>query len=389
MADGRIRGMDGVRQSPATLATDLRALGLMRGSLVMVHASLRAIGPVESGADGVIDAIRDVLGEAGTMMMVLGAHDDRAWVNQRPEVERVGLLAGADPFDAQVTPADREVGALAEVFRQRPETLVSEHPEGRFAAAGPLAPSLLSDVPWHDYFGPGSPLQRLLSHEGKVLRLGADTDTVTALHYAEYRSSVEPKKRVRRHRLVTTTDGPHVRVVDSLDDDLGIVEYDGDYFADILRDYLATGRASRGTVGRASSELLDGADAVAYGVRWMDEKLAGASGEGTAAALTARLDDDLLDARRRRDAPRVAALRALKSALANAEAVPVGERPYELVEGSADVPRRALTPFDVSAIVNAEIAERRRALDEYRGLGLDTTSLEAELSTLERYRRSA
>jgi len=48
-----------------------------------------------------------------------------------------------------------------------------------------------------------------------------------------------------------------------------------------------------------------------------------------------------------------------------------------------------LRPSDISAVVHAEIAERRRAIDEYRGLGLDTTSLDAELSALGRYRRSA
>lgn len=42
----------------------------------------------------------------------------------------------------------------------------------------------------------------------------------------------------------------------------------------ILRDYLATGRASTGVVGGACSELIEAADVVEFGVAWMGERLA-------------------------------------------------------------------------------------------------------------------
>lgn len=266
--------MDAGPPTVTTLAADLRALGIRPGATVMVHASLRAVGPVDGGADSVVDAIRSALGPDGTMLMLLGARDDWSWVNERPEAERASLLRDAEPFDARVTPADPDVGVLAEVFRCRPETIVSHHPEGRFAGAGPAAAALLADVPWDDYFGPRSPIERLIERDGVILRLGADLDTVTALHHAEYRCSIEPKRRVRRHRLVATPDGPAVRVIECLDDEHGIVDYPGgDYFTDILRDYLAAGRARQGRVGGARSELIEAADIVAFGTRWMDEHL--------------------------------------------------------------------------------------------------------------------
>ena len=102
----------------------------------MVHASLRAIGPVEDGAAGVVRALDAAVGAAGTLMMVLGADDPWAWVNERPEAERAALLASAEPFDPLATPAEADVGALAEVFRTTSGTLVSNHPEGRFGARG-------------------------------------------------------------------------------------------------------------------------------------------------------------------------------------------------------------------------------------------------------------
>lgn len=383
--------MDAPPRTIGQIAADLRTLGLADGAFVMVHASLRAVGPVVGGADGLIDAIREVIGRGGTMLMVLGARDDHAWVNARPEAERVALLAGAEPFDARTTPSAADVGTLAEIFRRRPEVVVSDHPEARFAAAGPLAHELLDEVPWDDYFGPGSPLERLVDEGGLVLRLGADLNTVTALHHAEYRCGVKPRRRVRRHRLVLADGGgTEVRVVECLDDEEGIVDYPGeDYFADLLRDYLASGRARSGVVGRARSELLDAADLVAFGVRWMDRHLAPRAWSVDPRAIAACLDRDLLVARKQSRAATVAAIRSLKSALANAEAVPLADDRYRVVRGRADVPRRELGLADIDAVIAAEIDDRQRALAEYARLGQPTADLAEELEVLRRYRRQA
>ncbi len=260
--------------APAQLVDDLRSLGLAEGDTVMVHASLRRVGPVEGGAEGLLAAIEAVVGPGGTILMVLGAADPMAWVNDRPEHERAALLAGSEPFDHLTTPADPDVGALAELFRVRPGTLVSDHPEGRFAAAGRLARDLTEDIPWDDYFGPGSPLDRLVAARGKVLRLGADPGTVTLIHYPEYLDDLATKRRVRRYRRVREATGPELRIVDSLDDSNGIVDVEGeDYFETILAAYLATGRASTGRVRDAASELIDAADLVAFAVDWMAEHL--------------------------------------------------------------------------------------------------------------------
>jgi len=258
----------------ADLVAELRALGVEPGNVVMVHASLRAVGPVDGGADGLLSALDDAVGPNGTLLMTLGALDEWAWVNERPEAERAALLVGSPPFDALRTPADPDVGVLAERFRQQPGTVVSDHPEGRFGARGALAEELVRDVPWHDYYGRGSPLERLVERRGRVLRLGADPDTVTLLHHAEHLAPVPDKRRVRRHRLVLGPSGPVVRVVNSLDDGDGIVERPGeDYFITVLQAYLALGRAAVGRVGDARSELIDAADLVEFATTWMADHL--------------------------------------------------------------------------------------------------------------------
>ncbi len=183
------------------------------------------------------------------------------------------MLLGSPVFDPLTAPADPDVGVLAEVFRTTPGTVVSDHPEGRFGARGRLAEELMSDVPWDDYYGPGSPLDRFVQHGGRVLRLGADIDTVTLLHWAESLAPITGKRRVRRHRLVIGADGrPEVRVVDTLDDSDGIADYPGvdeDEFGAILRSYLDAGRGVRGRVGGADAELIESGDLVTFAVEWI------------------------------------------------------------------------------------------------------------------------
>lgn len=253
----------------------LRALGVREGDTLMVHASLRAIGPVVGGAVSVVRALEEAVTPEGSLMMVVGARDEWSWVNERPEEERAGLLADAPPFDAAETPADPEIGVLAEVFRTLPGTMVSNHPEGRFAARGRAAGDLTRDVPWNDYFGPGSPLQRLVEAGGSVLRLGADPNTVTLMHYAEYLAELPNKRRARRHRKVTGPAGAEIRTIDCLDDSDGIADYPGeDYFAVILGEFLKAGGGKRGQVGRAPSELLPAREVVAFAAAWMTRNLA-------------------------------------------------------------------------------------------------------------------
>lgn len=258
----------------ADLVKDLRHLGVPDGATVMLHASMRAIGAVDGGAASVVRALDAAVTPSGTLLMVLGARDDWAWINARPEEERLALLSKAEPFNAEQTPADPEVGVLAEVFRTMPGTCISDHPEGRFGARGLRALDLTRDVPWNDYYGPGSPLQQLVDLDGFVLRLGADSNTVTLFHYAEYLTDLPNKRRVRRHRRVAGPGEPQVRVVECLDDSDGITDYPGeDYFADILTDFMKNHGGNRGLVGNARAELLRASELVDFAANWMSRNL--------------------------------------------------------------------------------------------------------------------
>ena len=225
----------------------------MRGSLLMVHASLRKIGPIEAGAIGLIDTILDLIGNSGTLMMVLGAEPDT-------------------PFDARESKVDvEEMGVLPEVFRQRRGIHINDHAAARYAAHGPLAKALLDAPPLHDYHGAGSPLERLADRGGRVLRLGADIDTVTLTHLAEYRADI-PNKRRLRVRYDRADIGE--QWIEGLDDVEGIAEWSGgDYFSQILLEFLEYDQVNRGPVGECTAELFEASAFVDFAVEWLERHM--------------------------------------------------------------------------------------------------------------------
>lgn len=270
-----------LRDQPPTVGTDdlvaaLLALSPSPPGPVMVHLSLRRIGAVVGGPRAVVAALDRWMGPTGTWMMVLGADDPFDWVHSRPEPEHAALLSEAPPFDALSTPAQPDVGWFAEVFRRAPGTRVSDHPEGRFGARGPAAERLLRDVPWHHYYGSGSPLERFVDEGGQVLRLGADPETVTLIHYAEYLAQLPAKRRVRRSRKVVTDGRSEIRTVECLDDSDGIVDLPGeDYFARIWRAFVASGAVREGRVGGAKAEICEAGALVPFATRWLEAHLGG------------------------------------------------------------------------------------------------------------------
>ena len=54
------------------LAADFAALGVRPGAVVMLHASVRAVGDVAGGPDEIHLALQDVLGPQGTLLMYAG-----------------------------------------------------------------------------------------------------------------------------------------------------------------------------------------------------------------------------------------------------------------------------------------------------------------------------
>jgi aminoglycoside N3'-acetyltransferase len=240
-----------------TLAQQLRSLGVHAGVPLMIHSSLRKVGPIVGGAEALLDALVDVTRPSGTLLMLLGADL-------------------SVPFDAKTTPVDvEEMGVLAEVFRQHPEVQVNDHAAARYGALGPASRALVEPIPLHDYHGPGSVLERFTAAGGMVLRLGADVETVTLTHWAEYCARLPNKRRVKL-RYLRADIGE--QWIDSLDDTHGIRDWPrGDYFPQIWLDFLAAGHARSAPVGKAVAELFDAQRFVRFATAWMESNLCDAT----------------------------------------------------------------------------------------------------------------
>jgi aminoglycoside 3-N-acetyltransferase len=255
--------------TPSRLRADLAALGLRAGDTVMLHAAMRAIGPVMGGPNTVVEALLATLGPTGTLMMYVGWHDLPDFIDDLPPDEREAYEREHPPFDLATARAVRDHGILAEVVRTWPGAERSANPEASMVAIGAAADALTRDHPRDYGYGPGSPLARLIERGGRVLLLGAPLDTITLLHYAENVAQMRDKRTVR-YRYPALVEAQRVWIAV---EDFNTGEPHADYsFEGITRAYLATGRGQTGTVGHVHGHLFDAADLTAFAVAWLEAR---------------------------------------------------------------------------------------------------------------------
>jgi aminoglycoside 3-N-acetyltransferase len=268
--------------SRTQLVVALRELGLAAGDIVMVHASMRAVGPVIGGPDQLHLAVEDAVTPGGTMLMYVGCQDGFDDVGRgvlSPEEERE-ILRSQPPFDFRAARACRAFGILAEMFRSYPGAHISMSVCGRMAARGARAAWLTADQPWTYGFGSGSPLDKLCQAGGKVLLVGSDHDEVTLLHFAEHIAEFEGK-RVARYRVPVLHDGARVWLdCEEFDtSDRGVhPHWPRRFFARIVDDFIARNKESQrcrcGKIGNADSVLLEAGALVDHAIATMIERAA-------------------------------------------------------------------------------------------------------------------
>ncbi|MFE7133252.1 aminoglycoside N(3)-acetyltransferase [Streptomyces sp. NPDC057638] len=255
-----------------SLSSDLRALGAAPGETLLVHSSLSALGWVCGGAPTVVRALLDVLGPDGTLVVPTHStenSDPAGWI--APPVPRAWwdeIRATMPAYDPRTTPT-RGVGLIPETVRTWPGAVRSDHPQTSFTAIGPRARTLTAGHALDCMFGEESPLARLEEAGARVLLLGADYDSCSAFHLAEYRLASPPLddnsfavQTPQGRRWVTVRD----------------VAVDEEDFERLGADFEGQGPVVHGTVGRARARLFPLADAVAYAERWLGEHRVPAGG---------------------------------------------------------------------------------------------------------------
>jgi aminoglycoside 3-N-acetyltransferase len=235
----------------------------------MLHTSVKAVGPVLGGPNSIIQSLLDVLTPDGTLMMYVGWQDIPDWLDEMTPEEAAHYRAHHPPFDPATSRAVRENSILAEFLRTWPGAHRSLNAENSMVAVGAKAAWITADHPLNFGYGAGSPLEKLTQVGGKVLLLGSPLDTVTLLHYAENRARMRHKNRVH-YQYPVLREG---QVVWIEVDDFETGEPHADYsFEQIVGEYLGTGKGQRGTVGSATSYLLDAADLTAYAIDWLETR---------------------------------------------------------------------------------------------------------------------
>ena len=263
------------------LVAQLRALGLAHGDAVMVHASVRAAGTIAGGPDQIHLAIKEAIGDEGTLLMYASCpeyYDEVGRGTLAPDVE-AELREKLPPFDALTARSARDNGALVELLRTYPGSRVNDHVV-RFVAWGAQADHLLAPQPWDFAFGAGSALERFVALDGKILMLGSDHDTVTFLHYTEHVGDF-PGKRVIRYQVPVLERGERVwRWTSEVDTSDGGAHpsWPDRFFALIVDAHLrATGNRG-GRVGDAPSWLMNAGALHVDALRIMSDVASGGRG---------------------------------------------------------------------------------------------------------------
>ncbi len=142
-------------------------LGIGPGDHVLVHSSLHTVGPIDGGADALLDATLDTVGPTGTVA-----------------VPAFSLMPAPDGcFDPLETPSNS--GVLTETLRKRPGSFRSIHPTHSIAAVGERAEEFTRD---HLKVGAAtaeSPIDRIARAGGYVMLLGVTHTANTTIHVGE------------------------------------------------------------------------------------------------------------------------------------------------------------------------------------------------------------
>lgn len=257
----------------ARLHADLGQLGVPEGAIVLVHASLRKVAPVQGAPAAVADALLEVLGPTGTLAVptqtTWNSTTSRAFkANTRGmSPEEIDAYKNSLPvFDPHTTPS-YGMGRLAEYVRTLPGAVRSAHPHTSFAAVGPMAAELMRVHDLESHLGDRSPLGALREHNALVLMLGTEYSTSTIFHLAEYTYTAQP---LRTYECRSSGDPDNPRAEPGgwkSFKDIDFVDNDFDRLGASFE--AESGLVRLGLVGNARSRLYPARAAVDFAVDWL------------------------------------------------------------------------------------------------------------------------
>lgn len=166
---------DGKAYTKKDLVRHFKKIGIKSGDVLLVHASLSKIGFVENGAKDVVEALIEVVGEDGHILMP----------NSPNASFQLDYIKSLDFFD--VANSKSKLGAISEYFRLLPDAQRSAHPTEPVSCIGPESEYFVGHhfgniTPYNE----NSPFYKVSESNGKILYIGVTLDNAgTNLHTLE------------------------------------------------------------------------------------------------------------------------------------------------------------------------------------------------------------
>ena len=159
---------------PEELKALLHRVGVAPGDVVMVHSSFDRFEGFQGSLRDAMQALQDAVGAEGGLLMPTLPFSGSA-----VEYVRTNAI-----LDVKRTPS--RMGFMTEIFRRLPGVSRSLHPTHPVAGWGAKAARLLeSHRSAKTPCGAGSPFEKLVEADGKVVLLGVGISTMTFYHYLE------------------------------------------------------------------------------------------------------------------------------------------------------------------------------------------------------------
>ena len=168
-----------VELSKEEIINDLKRSGVPLGALLHLKVSLKAIGKIKGGPSALLEALLDVVGPQGTLVI-------DSFVSSYPLP-----LSSEHAKNVSSKDSPSYAGALANTMIKHPNSVRSQHPIQRFTAIGPLAHELM------DKHTPDSGgyevLDRMAEMNALNLSIGRKTVGVGTTHVAIEKMGFEKK----------------------------------------------------------------------------------------------------------------------------------------------------------------------------------------------------
>lgn len=155
------------------LVEKFKGTGLQSGDTLLVHSSYKSFGGVEDGPWTVVEALLEVLGDEGTLIMPTFNFD----------------FCKGEPWDVRNTPS--QMGAMTNMVRTHAEAKRVFHPIYSFSVLGQHAEFLTAER-YKSSYGANSLFAKLRQLDGKIMVVGLRyTDSMTFFHHVEEMEGVD------------------------------------------------------------------------------------------------------------------------------------------------------------------------------------------------------